>query len=89
MENLEKSRKSNKNRNKAKNSNRVTIAPFGIVLTSDQIEIINDHKELTNEFEIDDNGDVYAVCSDGFVKITKNQDHLISSASSVKQNKGD
>ena len=41
-------------------------------LTKEQQELINAHKEFTEQFKIDSAGCVYAVCSDGLVRITKN-----------------
>lgn len=42
-----------------------------VILTKGQLEIMNDQRDNTSEFYINDNGDVFAVCDDGLVKITR------------------
>jgi hypothetical protein len=44
-----------------------------IKITREQRELINQHQHLANHFIIDKDGrTIYAKCSDGYVKITKN-----------------
>lgn len=42
-------------------------------ISKEQRELINQHQHLANHFIIDKDGrTIYAKCSDGYVKITKN-----------------
>ena len=44
-----------------------------IKITKEQRELINDHQHLSKNFVIDKDGKtVYAKCTDGYVRITKN-----------------
>ena len=44
-----------------------------IKITREQRELINDHQHLSKNFVIDKDGKtVYAKCTDGYVRITKN-----------------